>query len=279
MSIIGVGAVGRQLAIQLASLGVQYLTLIDFDKVERTNITTQGYRKIHLGYKKVDSVFGDVMNIDKTIKVTKVFDRWRPHSLTGNIVFCCVDSIKARTFIWKGEKKKKDVVFFCDARMLGETIHIHTVDHAHDDGAAEFYEGTLFEEEDTIEGSCTAQGTIYTAAIAAGLMVSQFTRWLRAFPVERWLNLTLLADQLNVITELPEQPEQSANPDTTEDTVARRSQDVQVANSTDPIISSVGASRTFEMDVRTIDQDPDDDSEPDDEDFEDDDDFEPESEF
>jgi sulfur carrier protein ThiS adenylyltransferase len=46
--------------------------------------------------------------------------------------------------------------------------------------------------------ACTARSTIYTASIAAGLMVSQFTRWLRGLPVERDLLLNLLAAELTV---------------------------------------------------------------------------------
>ncbi|MCI0361809.1 MAG: ThiF family adenylyltransferase, partial [Planctomycetaceae bacterium] len=42
VTVIGVGAIGRQVAIQLAGLGVPRLQLIDFDQVEPTNITTQG---------------------------------------------------------------------------------------------------------------------------------------------------------------------------------------------------------------------------------------------
>lgn len=43
-TVIGVGAIGRQVALQLAAIGVQQLRLIDFDVVDLTNITTQGYR-------------------------------------------------------------------------------------------------------------------------------------------------------------------------------------------------------------------------------------------
>src|SRR5436190_24256614 len=43
VTVIGVGAIGRQVALQLASLGVPSLRLVDFDRVELTNVTTQGY--------------------------------------------------------------------------------------------------------------------------------------------------------------------------------------------------------------------------------------------
>ena len=41
-----------------------------------------------------------------------------------------------------------------------------------------------------------ARSTIYAASIAAGLMVHQFTRWLRRMPVDRDTVLNLLAGEL-----------------------------------------------------------------------------------
>ena len=40
VTIIGVGAVGRQVAVQLAAMGVRHLQLIDFDRVETTRSST-----------------------------------------------------------------------------------------------------------------------------------------------------------------------------------------------------------------------------------------------
>ena len=58
------------------------------------------------------------------------------------------------------------------------------------------YPTTLFSQNEAQAGSCTARGVIYTANIAAGLMVHQFTRWLRGLPVDSDLSLNLLASEL-----------------------------------------------------------------------------------
>ena len=42
-TVIGIGAIGRQVAIQLTAIGVPQLQLIDFDDVEISNLATQGY--------------------------------------------------------------------------------------------------------------------------------------------------------------------------------------------------------------------------------------------
>ena len=53
VTVIGVGAIGRQVALQLAAIGVRRLQLIDFDTVDETNITTQGYSQADLDLPKV----------------------------------------------------------------------------------------------------------------------------------------------------------------------------------------------------------------------------------
>jgi hypothetical protein len=60
------------------------------------------------------------------------------------------------------------------------------------------YGGTLFPQSDAQRGSCTSRSTIYAASIAAGIMVHQFTRWLRRIPIDFDTTLNLLAGELTV---------------------------------------------------------------------------------
>ena len=68
-TVIGVGAIGRQLALQLAAIGVRRLQLIDFDVVEATNVTTQGYLRSDLGHRKVDATRNAVEAIEPEIEI------------------------------------------------------------------------------------------------------------------------------------------------------------------------------------------------------------------
>ena len=60
------------------------------------------------------------------------------------------------------------------------------------------YETTLFHQAEAVAGSCTSKSTVYSASIAAGLMVHQFTRWLRYLPVDQDTTLSLLAGEMTV---------------------------------------------------------------------------------
>ncbi len=52
-TVVGVGAIGRQVALQLAAMGVPSLELIDPDRVEPKNLACQGYLQDDLGRPKV----------------------------------------------------------------------------------------------------------------------------------------------------------------------------------------------------------------------------------
>jgi sulfur carrier protein ThiS adenylyltransferase len=59
----------------------------------------------------------------------------------------------------------------------------------------EHYPMALFPQSEAQSGACTARGVIYTAVIAAGLMIHQFSRWLRDLPIDRDVSLNLLAGE------------------------------------------------------------------------------------
>ncbi|EDL59782.1 ThiF family adenylyltransferase [Gimesia maris] len=190
VTVIGVGAIGRQVALQLAALGVRRLQLIDFDLIEPTNITTQGYLAADLGRHKVEATACTVRAIDDSLEVELVIDRFRPGLVTGEVVFVCVDSISSRAAIWRSLQHQ--CAFWCDGRMRGEVLRILT---AVDSKSRDHYDTTLFTQAEAQTGACTSRSTIYTASIAAGLMLHQFTRWLRSICTERDLTLNLLAGE------------------------------------------------------------------------------------
>ena len=191
-TVIGVGAVGRQVALQLAALGVRRLQLMDFEYVELTNVTTQGYfAQTDLQTPKVLATERVVRLIDPSIDVCPAQERYRPKADVGGAVFCCVDSVTARHLIWRGTQGV--CRFWADGRMLGETLRVLI---AADGAGREHYATTLFPQAEAHEGSCTARSTIYAASICAGLMLHQFTRWLRGLPVDRDTMFNLLAGEL-----------------------------------------------------------------------------------
>ncbi len=202
--VVGIGAAGRQVAIQLAAMGVTAMDLVDHDVVAVENLATQGYRPADLGKAKVRATGELCLSINPDLQLTCHAEPFRRSSTRtlpclrgadrGNVaLFCCVDSIATRRLIW--ESALGHLAFFVDGRMSAEVIRVLAVGHPSVD---EHYGTTLFAPQQAYVGSCTAKSTIYTASIAAGLMIAQFARWLRELPLERDLTLNLLAAELSV---------------------------------------------------------------------------------
>lgn len=174
-------------------MGTSNLTLIDFDTVEEVNLAAQGYMESDLTRPKVEATAELCRRINSTISINTEHSRFKRSSDSGNVIFCCVDSIETRKMIWESHGHRMD--FFSDGRMSAEVIRVLS---AHDVKSREYYPTTLFKADEAHRGACTAKSTIYTANIAAGLMISQFTKWLRELPVDKDLSFNLLTVEIDV---------------------------------------------------------------------------------
>ena len=202
--VIGVGAIGRQVALQLAALGMPRMTIVDDDTVGIENLAAQGYWPADLGQAKVDATARLCRSIHPEGVVTPVpqrFGRSSPRRLgltepsaSQIICFACVDSIATRKVLW--ETPRRTVSLWVDGRMAAETLRVIASDRPATD---DYYPSTLFDESQAYGGSCTARSTIYTANIAAGFMLAQFARFLRQISVERDQTLNLLACELSTL--------------------------------------------------------------------------------
>ena len=200
--VIGVGAIGRQVALQLAAVGVGQIDLVDFDQVAVENLAAQGYWPADLGRAKVHATADLCRSINPEAQVHAHADVFRRSSVKAMAVFhdtrhklvafCCVDSITTRRLVWESVRQRTAV--FIDGRMSAEVIRVLAAGEPANDG---YYQSTLFEQNRAHAGACTARSTIYAASVAAGLMVGQFTKWLRELPLERDLTLNLLSAELS----------------------------------------------------------------------------------
>lgn len=193
VTVIGVGAIGRQVALQLTALGVPKIQFIDFDDVERTNVTSQGYLMDDIGRPKVQATADACQQIEHLLAVEEIYDRFRPAQEIGTAVFCCVDSITTRTAIWRSVERRCD--FWADGRMLGEVVRALV---ATADQGRKHYPTTLFPQAEAQTGRCSSRSTIYAARLAGALLVHQFTRYLRGLSLDVDATFNLLAGEYTV---------------------------------------------------------------------------------
>ncbi len=130
--VIGVGAVGRQVALQLAATGIFRMTLIDHDVVAVENLAPQGYWPDDLGKVKVEAMAQLCRKINPQIELDLYTERFRRSSVKSLgcftqsdrrlAVFCCVDSIEVRAIVWEAVRHLAS--FFVDARMAAEVVRV-----------------------------------------------------------------------------------------------------------------------------------------------------------
>jgi len=200
--VVGTGAIGRQVALQLAAIGAPRQTLVDFDIVETANLAAQGFYPSQLGTPKVDAVAAVALSIYPEGQVTAHNERfnleqWEDlvkdsvRDQTRLAVFCCVDSIATRKRIWEATRSK--AAFFVDGRMHGETLRVlASADPANDTE----YPTSFFAQGEQFVGACTGRTTIYCSNVAAGVMLSQFAHWLRDMPLVPDQTLDLFASEM-----------------------------------------------------------------------------------
>jgi molybdopterin-synthase adenylyltransferase len=202
--VIGVGSIGRQVAVQLAATGVPMMTLYDPDTVGPENLAPQGFWETDVGDPKVHAAANVCHQQFPRMELYARQERFRRSASRAwpadrvAAVFCCVDAIATRKFIW--DVVRSPAGFFADGRMAAEVVHVLA---SGEPAVDKTYPATLFASGDAYVGSCTSKSTIYAASVAAGLMVGQFARWLRGQPVIPDQMLNLLAAELSVSEPVP----------------------------------------------------------------------------
>jgi sulfur carrier protein ThiS adenylyltransferase len=75
VGIAGVGGLGSNVAVMLARIGVGELFLVDFDRVEPSNLNRQHYNTTHIGQFKTDALKSQLALINPYIKVNTLAER------------------------------------------------------------------------------------------------------------------------------------------------------------------------------------------------------------
>jgi sulfur carrier protein ThiS adenylyltransferase len=183
ITIVGVGAIGRQIALQLAASGFTDITIFDDDTVDIVNLGPQAFKEADVGRLKVDAVADDCKALNSQCTVKKMPIRYNPDHLNCQVMFCCVDSIDTRATIFQSLNRAPPKLFI-DSRMSAEVSVTITIEDCTTDA---IYDKTLFPGSDAFTGPCTMRSTIYCSNIAAGMAIASFSKWLRKIPADPYV--------------------------------------------------------------------------------------------
>lgn len=125
--IIGCGATGSHLAIQLVKLGANKLILWEFDTIEEHNLTNQIWEHTDIGKPKLDILVEKILDLNPFIPYENLIKKgkWEGEFLEG-IVFCCVDSMELRKEIYETNQYNYNIELMFDPRLGSTTGSVFT---------------------------------------------------------------------------------------------------------------------------------------------------------
>lgn len=180
--IIGVGATGSFVAMELVRMGCPVLNLYDFDEVEIHNIPNQYYDTQDLGKTKVEALKeklllinpNAVINIEnKKVMPTKESDDVIGIEELSGYVFLLVDSMKTREALWHAIKQNKNIVHCWESRLGSDQARVYSLDMSVEDFSK--YEADFYGDDTAETSACGTSITVLPIVLqTASLMIVQF---------------------------------------------------------------------------------------------------------
>jgi len=163
ITIIGAGATGSWLALSLAKLGIEDITVWDFDEVEEHNVPNQAYGIDDITYPKTEALEKIILHSTNT-KINTINDKFTDQRLSG-IVFLMVDSMACRKEIWENSiKMKPSVKHLIEPRMGLDMGRIYNVNPTNLNHIKE-YENTYYSDDVAEVSACGNSMTVISSAL------------------------------------------------------------------------------------------------------------------
>lgn len=187
--VVGVGAVGRQAAIQLASMGVGRIRIVDFDTVSVVNLGPQGWLEGDVGKAKVEALSSLLSQVNSSCKVEVANGKFEPAHLEGaDYVLACVDNMEVRKEIVDAAANTLGVLLVVDSRM---GLEINRTYHIFDAESRDAWAKTWFPQAEAHEAPCGMKATVYCASAAGALACTAVFKHMsgRSLPFSFELNM------------------------------------------------------------------------------------------
>ena len=186
VAVFGLNAIGRQVALQLAALGVGRLVLVDPGPVSRRHCAAEGFSAEDVGRPKVQAAAQAAHQLNPLLNIETVVGRRLQTWDTVDAVFCCTAARWARQ---AGRRAlASGIGFYAGADVHDERMYLPIV--------CEKPENVL-EEADLLPpwGEVTRRrGAVcppHVASIASGLLVAEFGRFVAGGGENRELHINL----------------------------------------------------------------------------------------
>ena len=175
VNIIGAGATGSWLVLLLAKMGIENITVYDFDKVESHNLPNQFYGPQHVGLPKVEALRHLVKSLTN-IEIKAVNERVTEDTILGSgVLVVLTDTMKSRLEFLDALPMNPDIDYLIETRMGLKQSRMYCVDVTNNAEIGKYRKTfTYTDDDENVEVS--ACGTSQTAVGTAVNIASQVLR-------------------------------------------------------------------------------------------------------
>jgi len=166
--IVGCGAIGSSVAMQLVRLGANNFYLYDFDKVEIQNVGVSQYNEQDVGLPKVGALTNHMKRINVLIKVQGYMSKFTDYrGSKEGILILGLDSMQARKDVVKMlvecPYKPKTVI---DGRMGAD----HYQQYIYNNITMSQYDKNWYSDDDSDPEPCTRKATSYCSNMSGSFI-------------------------------------------------------------------------------------------------------------
>jgi hypothetical protein len=164
VTVIGAGSVGSWLALNLASVGCEDITVWDADDVESHNVPMSAYGLRDVGKLKVRAL-AELIEHKTGVHITTVERMYAGEPLAGSVA-ACVDWMDERKKIWERVRDNPNVDVFVDTRVSEEFVAVYGFNPC-DPESMKHYDRLMYPSGEALRPMCGNHGIIYVAQNAA----------------------------------------------------------------------------------------------------------------
>lgn len=177
IDVVGAGATGSKIVLDLAKHGFRNIHVYDFDKVEVHNVPNQVYGPKDVGSNKVEALHELVMRLCG-IKITPHTERYTGNEEDyGEAVFLAVDTMSERKSIFDNISRKIGLEIVIETRTGIYEGRVYSITP---NTSRKKYMESMYSDDVAAQTACGGQIMIgATSSVVAGMAVWCFLEWLR----------------------------------------------------------------------------------------------------
>lgn len=176
--VLGCGALGSNVALQLAKLGLERIIIWDFDIVESHNITNQVYDSTDIGKLKTDALKEHLLKQNPNMEVVTK-GKYTGQLLKGIIIFC-IDSVETKHKIAEKNQFNIAIKLVIDGAIGLSTGQVYSVNWSQQSLVSDYIEQINFKDSE-VQVPVSACGTTLSVSpsvlVTASFMISSLINY------------------------------------------------------------------------------------------------------